>query len=351
MQQVNQTIEKEEISIREIADNLKSFWRYLISKWKEILVFALVGASLGLVLSLLTAPMYKGELTFVIESKGGSKLGGYGGLAAQFGLNLGEGGGMFQEEDNIIALLNSRTLVARTLLSDVGNGTELLVDRYIAANNLREKWKSKPQLAQISFHDHQLTILHDSLLTLFHKNLLKNNIVVAKPDKKLDIISITTTSTDEIFAKTFTEKLLENVTNFYVETQTKKQQENVNILRHKADSVRILLNSAISGVAISSDANPNLNPALQRLRIPSQRRMIDVEMNKAILTELVKNLEISEITLRKETPLVQVIDRPVLPLEKKKLGKLKGLVFGFLLGAGLTIVFLSTKRYLKLLLS
>src|SRR5690606_19611836 len=127
----------------------------------------------------------------------------------------------------------------------------------------------------------------------------------------------------ELFAKAFVEQLLQNVKEFYTEVQTKKASENVTILKRHTDSVRILLNSAISGVALSTDANPNPNPAFQRLRVSSQKKMVDVEMNRAILTELIKNLELAEISLRKETPLFQVIDNPVLPLEKHKLGKIK----------------------------
>ncbi len=99
-----------------------------------------------------------------------------------------------------------------------------------------------------------------------------------------------------------------------------------------SDSVRRALNLAITGVASSVDANPNTNPARQVLRVPSQSRQVDVQANQAILTELVKNLEISKVSLRKETPLIQVIDRPILPLEKEKLGKLRGLLTGGLLG-------------------
>ena len=46
--------------------------------------------------------------------------------------------------------------------------------------------------------------------------------------------------------------------------------------------------------------------------------------------EIMKNLELAKLNLLKETPLVQVIDRPVLPLKKEKKGRLMGLiVWGF----------------------
>jgi hypothetical protein len=163
---------------------------------------------------------------------------------------------------------------------------------------------------------------------------------VAKIDKKLSILKITVNSENELFSKAFTEALVSMVSNFYVETKIKKSVENVAILQHQTDSIRNQLNLAISGVAQSNDAIPNLNSARQVLRSSGQQRQIDVQANTAILTELVKNLELSKLSLRKETPLIQVIDRPVLPLPLERFGKAKGILLGGLLSGFLLVIFL-----------
>jgi hypothetical protein len=177
-----------------------------------------------------------------------------------------------------------------------------------------------------------------------HQDIIKNLLSVAKIDKKLSILKVTVNSENELFSKAFTEVLVSVVSNFYVETKTKKSAANVAILQHQTDSVRNQLNRAISGVAQSSDAIPNLNAARQVLRSSGQQRQIDVQANTAILTELVKNLELSKLSLRKETPLIQVIDRPVLPLKVERAGKLKGLVMGGFLAGFLLVIFLIGKR-------
>jgi hypothetical protein len=44
---------------------------------------------------------------------------------------------------------------------------------------------------------------------------------------------------------------------------------------------------------------------------------VDVQANTAILTEeLVKQTELAKVTLRKETPLIQIMNGPILPLTK-----------------------------------
>jgi len=99
------------------------------------------------------------------------------------------------------------------------------------------------------------------------------------------------------------------------------------------------------------EANPNANPLAFSLRVPSQKRQIDVQANTAIYSEIVKNLEIERLTLRQETPLIQIIDSPVLPLKNDHLGKIKGLIVGFIIATMLSCVFLVIKKsisYLKL---
>src|SRR5690606_35280425 len=117
-------------------------------------------------------------------------------------------------------------------------------------------------------------------------------------------------------------------------------QENLAIISKQVDSVRRALNEAIGGVASAAEETPNANPAFQRTRVPSQRRTVDVQANTAILTELVKNQEIARLTVRNDKPLIQVLDRPVLPLEEDKLGKAKGIIIGGILGGFLICLYL-----------
>jgi uncharacterized protein involved in exopolysaccharide biosynthesis len=58
-----------------------------------------------------------------------------------------------------------------------------------------------------------------------------------------------------------------------------------------------------------------------------------LENKKTLVSQLVKDLELAKITLRKETPLIQVINVPIYPLQKDKPGRLSTAILGaFLLG-------------------
>jgi len=353
--QVKATDNSDEISLKELILKMGEWWRYLLSKWKTILVAGIIGGLLGLTYAYFKKPIYKAELSFALQDDkaSGGGLSSALGLASQFGIDLGGGGagGEFSG-DNLLELMKSRLMVEKALLtSDTINGKrETLAEFYIDFNKFREGWKGKPE-ENIHFlpdaDRSKFTLKQDSLLGVFHTSLIKNNLTVDKVDKKLSIITLSVSSTNELFSKKFTEVLAEVVSNFYVQTKTKKAAKNVAILQKQTDSVRLILYGGLSGVAESADANPNPNPSLQVLRVPSQRRQIDVAANTAAYTELKRNLEIAKMSLLQETPLIQVIDRPILPLEKERFGKLKGLILGGVLGGFLIIFFLTINRFLQ----
>ena len=137
------------------------------------------------------------------------------------------------------------------------------------------------------------------------------------------------------------------VSDFYVDTKSKKARMNMAILQHQTDSIRAELNGAITGVAVANDNTFMLNPALNVNRAPSVKRQVDVQANTAILTELIKQVELAKVTLRKETPLIQVIDRPILPLPKEKFGKANGILMGGFVAVFLIILGLIGRRLIN----
>jgi hypothetical protein len=340
--------EKGTVSVQELVENLLIGYRYLLHRWKSIIAVVIIGACLGYAYASMKKPVYTATTTFVLEGgESSSALGRYSGLASMVGIDVaGAGGGIFQG-DNIIELYKSRTMISKTLLTpvEVEGKKQLLINYYIQANNLRESWKDSPQLKDLEFTagDQNLNTgksrLKDSLINTFVQSINKNNLLVDKLDKKLSIIKVDVRSGDEVFSKAFNDLIVKNVNDFYVQTKTKKALETVHILTVKVDSVRSVLNGAIYTSAAISDATPNLNPTRQSQRsVPIERSQITAETNKAMLGELLKNLELSKMSLLQEAPLIQIVDQPNFPLEKTAMNKIMALVVGAVL-AGILICF------------
>jgi len=54
--------------------------------------------------------------------------------------------------------------------------------------------------------------------------------------------------------------------------------------------------------------------------------------------------------MARETPIVQIIDTPRLPLKMDRFGKVKGIVLGGILGGFLIVAYLLVSKYLKKML-
>lgn len=358
----NSIKQNEEISLKELIIGLKKWFKYLISNWVILVTLGIAGGLLGFIYAYLQKPVYKATTTFVLESGEGNAggFGQYAGLASMIGIDLGGGGGLFQG-DNILELYKSRRMIEMALLSEilVNGKKQLLIDRYIYINNLRKSWDKNLILRNLNFitgakgRRPDLSRLQDSILGNVVTDINKYYLNVSKPDKKLSLIQADVISEDDIFAKNFNELIVKNVNDFYVQTKTKRSLDNVSILQRKTDSVRAVLNGAIYSAAAVADATPNINPSRLMKRVaPIKRSEVNAETNMAVLSELIKNLEMAKIAYVKETPLIQVIDEPVFPLEKIKLSKLKsmfigGILFGFL---GLAIL-ISRKIYQEVILN
>jgi hypothetical protein len=351
---MNEQILNDEISLKELIEKGREWYAYLLSKWKIIVLAGIIGAALGLAYSFSKKPVYTASLSFALEDeKGGGGLGSALGLASSLGLDLGGGGGSIFTGSNLTELFKSRAMVEQTLLSHVTvDGKSIsLAEMYIQNNGWRDQWNDTPKFKAIQFlpdtKRKYLTRVHDSILGVMYQNLSQSGLVVGQKDKKIAIITIDVSSTNELFSKYFTESLVKEVSDFYVTTKSKKARENMDILERQTDSIRGALNGAITGVAVANDNTFGLNPAMNVRRAPSARRQVDVQANTAILTELVKQTELAKVTLRKETPLIQVIDQPILPLKKEKFGKAKGIILGGVLAGFLIVSFLVGRKILK----
>lgn len=348
---MNEQKVKGEITLKELLDKGKEWYFYFLSKWKIMLLAGFIGATLGLTYSLFNKPSYTASLSFALEDeKGGGGLSGVFSLASSFGIDMGGSGGSIFSGTNLTELFKSRKMVEQTLLTPVViDGRVIsLAEMYIQNAKWRKSWDNKPKLAKIQFLPNAkrkyFTRVQDSVLGEIYKNLSMNNLSVAQKDKKISIITMDVSSSNELFSKYFCEALANQVGQFYIATKSKKSRINMAILERQTDSIRGELNNAISGVAVANDNTFGLNPSINVRRVPSSKKQVDVQANTAILIELVKQSELAKVTVRRDTPLIQVIDRPILPLKKERFGKAKGIVYGGFLSELILVLVLMVKK-------
>ncbi len=336
-----------QFTLKEVFQNISEWLSYFISRWKTLVVAGILGLGLGALVSIFKKPVFHGETSFVLEEGDVGGMGQMSGLASLVGVNLGSLGGtsgLFQG-DNIMELYRSDRMLGEALLSPLTND-QLLIDRFITFEKLDKKWKSKVDFSALDFSlpREQFTVTQDSVVKEVSKLIRENQLTVQKPDRKLTIIQVTVSSKDELFAKVFNEQLVEKVNSFYLSTKTKKTGENLEILQTQADSVRKILDESLGAFATSTDRVPNPNPLLQSAIVESRKRQIDVQATGAVYQEIVKNLEIAKVNHRNNSPLIQIIDSPRLPLSRSEIRLVKGMVLGAIIVGLLTVFGLYFRR-------
>lgn len=346
-------MEEKELTIKELLLELKEWKNYFWSLRKKVFLIGILGLILGAGYGFLKNPTYNALLTFALEDEKSNSMSGALSIASQFGVDLGgaKGSSAFSGP-NLLELMKSRVMVEKALLSPYPkNPKQTLIEYYIDQKEWRKDWENgdNEKLKKCNFpvgaNRAAFNQTQDSILGVLHKTLTEKALNVERKVKLTTIVSVEFSDKDEFFAKYFTEALTENVSQFYIETRSKKARTNYEVLKKQTDSVRTELTNAIKGVATSNDAIFGLNPAMNVKRVPSVNRQVDVQANTAILTELVKNLELAKVDLRKETPLIQIIDTPLLPLPYEKLGILKGGVLGGFLFGFFALFYFGVKRY------
>jgi hypothetical protein len=342
-------IDNDEISLKELVLKIKEWYQFLLTKWKLIVLAGIIGGLIGFTYAFFQKPTYKAVLTFALEEeKSGGGMSGLGGLASQFGFDIGGSGGGAFAGSNLIELMKSRLLVEKTLLNpiEVNGKTISIAEYYIQINKMREAWDEIPAFKNIQFLPNadraSFTLQQDSILKgIFSSVTGPKNLTIGQKDKKVSITSIEVVSLNENFSKIFCENLAKETSEYYVEIKSKKARLNVEILQHQVDSIRGQFNTSINDVASASDGIFNLNPALKSKGTQPAKRQVDLQINTTMLTSLVTNLEMSKMALRKETPLIQIIDRPSFPLEKEKVSKLISLFLGGIISFIICIIYLT----------
>lgn len=346
------TTDSDEISLKELLEKLQHIWKYLLTKWKLILLAGIIGGGIGFVYAYLQPIKYISKMTFVVEDAKGGGGAGLASLAGQFGFDVGGGGGgSIFSGDNILLFLKSESLVRETLLTRLDEKNEsTLADRYAEVNKLKEGWSKNEKIGNIQFSKFSINNLprkEDSLLQGIEAGIIKNELAIAKPDKKASFIEAKATTLDEAFSKIFLDRLVKVATDRYVESKTKTKSFNVALLQRRVDSLSAVLNNKTYSAAASQQSLVDVNPALKTSAINSEITTRDKTMAATVFAEVVKNLELSKTLLNQETPVIQIVDQSTFPLEKEKTSKLKSLILGGFLAGFLTILYLIASKWLK----
>ena len=345
----------ESFSLLNLINSIKDWFTYLLSNLKGIVIITSILLSLVLLFNFIKSPVHYARTSFVLDSESSSNsIGDIASLASLAGINASsfiDASSLFQI-DNIQELYRSNSMIKQTLLtdSDFGNERSLLINRLASNEKIDKKWDElNVDFSSYNSKSNNLRV-HDSILNEVVKIIKEKYLLVDKPSRKTTIIEIGFDHKDELFAKSFNENLVSIVNDFYFKTKTQKTGENLKILERQADSVKKVLDKSILFLAEKDQSIPNPNPLTKVSLVPYQKALVDVQANGAIYQQIVTQLELAKVTHRNNTPLIQIIDKPVLPLENSRLKLFECFVYGIFGGLFFSVLYYSFLRFYKSLI-
>lgn len=343
--------EEEGMSLIDIIKGIKEFFTELKKRWRTVCIIVCIASVIGLLYSRNSKAKYIASSTMMLESSKGDGMSGAMALASQFGL-MGGGSSSVINEDKLIEIVKAETIIKTALFkkATIDSTTDILANHYIDMFGYKEIWEKDDSLKNFRFINSKenLNVQENSVLKMFCGQIRKDFLTTEK--SKSGIITLTINSKSELFSKYFNQYLVEAVTSFYVNRVTEKGRANLNIIQKRVDSIALALRDAEFALARWKDANFQLVKAQGMIAEMQLRR--NVEVCNSIYLEGVKQLEISKFTSLQQTPFLQIIDQPTLPLSAAgMIPPLRGIAFGFIIGFLLACVYVfARKKYAELLI-
>jgi hypothetical protein len=321
-----------------LLTTLKTYLAYLRTKIVLILGVTTLGALLGLTYVSIKPIKYTARSSFVVEdskSLGGSGL--MGAISGQLGPELlgALGGSNLLSGENIIELAKSRSLLRKTFLTSYDGSSVSLADRYASSLKLKEDWLDSRKVGvkvDFSWTKKKYSRLEDSLLNTLIDRVIKKDIEVFKPDRRLSLFEVNITMRDEQLASLFCKRLLSMTSDLYINAKTKRIKGNISRLQHLADSLQRYANQRVRTTAQSNFKMLDLNPQYYEQEVESTINTREESLSGMIYAEVLKNLEISKASLLQETPTIQLVDTPETPLPSNLIEWYEGLIYGLLGG-------------------
>ncbi len=342
------------VNIASLNSWVKKYLKYIQQKARILLVFAALGLSLGLFYSITYKPYYVSQLSFIINDGKSGNVNALSAIAGQLGIG---GSGPTVTDDRILFLLSTKKVIGEVCLKKINGTNDAIGDRFISAFRLESliysdtfmqgfKGFTSPQMSEIN---HQESFAIDQIVGFIK---LSNRFKIESVKRKANslygnqsngIIALYFESRDEVLSKEFVNAIYLELTAFYSEAVLRNLQNNYDLLSNRADSIRNLLFETENRSAQASDDAYNVFRF--RGKISEMRLRKEVEMLNVLYVEVLKNREFAKFSLDQERPLFQVVDEPILPLEKKLksipvFAILGSLAFTMLGAFGLSMIYL-----------
>ena len=352
------TRDYDEIYLKDIILAIKSFYKEVLRYRKYVIIASLFFAAFFFIRAMLKKPTYTAVLTYMINNTDGSSIGSLKGILGQFGLDKGNK----YNPDKIVALNRARTIVEKVVFQKVSiNGQEnFLANHIITYLDTLGEWANIPWYKKFyakenplkgfkfvnddikNFSSLENSALKDIYYFIAGDNEGHSGVMNCGYDEDSEILHIKTTTHNQKLSTEITNRVFDQLSDFYIIKTIEKQKKTYDIVKAKRDSILTVLRKTEAELAAFKDRTYgayNNRTTLREKQLTRELRKLNL-----MYGEIIKNLEIADFSLKNNTPFVQVIDRPLLPLESEKPSLIKRIILGIFIGGFLSIMFIILRK-------
>jgi uncharacterized protein involved in exopolysaccharide biosynthesis len=348
--------DEEELTLRDMIVKFREYGSEIKRSWRTLALICLPFLLWQSYMWYATPVTYSSRLTFMVDEDSGSRGGLLSNLLGGFGL-----GSSSSNNDKILELARSMRIIRQALFQkmEINGQTDYLANHFIRLQNLHEnEWDKKPKSpGQVTLQGflftrdsfEQFSRLENAALKSLYGMLIGSEeyspLMSVKNNTDSGIMNLSLKTQSEALTIALLKAIFNQLSDFYINASTEKEQETYEIIRAKADSLRRLLaGTEYRAAQFKEQNNQLLRPTDQ---LPTERLSRDKNMYGIMYGEVVKNLELADFALRNEVPYVQAIDLPIPPITGFGYGKKKALGLGLGLGLVLGCLFVIGRKMVR----
>lgn len=351
-----------DISLKELIIRIRDYSQTLFRSWFKIGLVGLLMAVVLLLLNLGKPPKYEARLTFMLNEDTAGSLSSLSGILGQFGI------GSARSESNldkIMELSKARKISQNALFEKIKlNGAQDYLANLLIANlESDKKWDKKNFLLSLLSSDsvslkgfrftqdslELFNLLENKALKRLHQKLAgtekTSGLFSSEYSELTSIMSLSMASSNEDLSVATVNQMFEELSSYYVEKSTEKQEYEYNLIKTKYDSI----NDRLAGVQYSlAEFQDSYRDLYKKQDILQEKRLKTEEQKLLIMSgEAEKQLQIAALALDNKTPYIQVIDKPLKPIKPSNKSAIYFFLLGGILGCFLAALYILLQKVYK----
>jgi len=324
----------EPITLKEVILTFVAFIKELFRKWWVFILVTALAVFIGYYKYNQEKIFFSAECSLMSSSNSGGGAGSaISALGQQFGLDIGGVSGGGSPDGQLLELASSRRIIQETIFKtfEMNGKTDMLANHFIKELGWDIAWKENERLNGFQFKHAQVdsfSMLENEILQGIHNQIIGRMMSFDNPGTGL--IRLKISSTSEILSYTLTKAITQTLISFYTDGNIAKQKFTYEQAKSKLDSVEKALQSAEYAMAAAQDRN--VASVRAKSYLGAMRAQRNVQALTIMYGEALKAAEFSKLSLDYVTPVIQVVDYPLLPLQRTYPSKFTYLGYALFIG-------------------